>query len=180
MALRGVLHSALRGHFGVVDWSGTPPGGVRSASWSGVPNQHSISPHSTMWSARWSGVWTDISLHLLLCPPHKICSRVLKCHIFWIGVRSERWIGVQDWIVALQTTLQSNIWSGVLFGELTPKLTPKMVLDWSADCTAIYSVDWSVDCTPKSRSAQIPCLGPYFGLVSVQKKGHHSIRNFAV
>ena len=57
VALRGVLHSALRGHFGVVDWSGTPPGGVRSASWSGVAKQHSMALHSTMWSGRWIGVW---------------------------------------------------------------------------------------------------------------------------
>ena len=36
MALHGVHHSTIRGYFGVLAWSGTPPSGVRIASYIGV------------------------------------------------------------------------------------------------------------------------------------------------
>ena len=37
LALHRVRHSKNPGHFGLLDWSGTPPAGVQSGSLSGVP-----------------------------------------------------------------------------------------------------------------------------------------------
>ena len=36
LALHGVRHSKNPGHFGLLDWSGTPPSGVRIVSYIGV------------------------------------------------------------------------------------------------------------------------------------------------
>ena len=166
MALRGVRHSENPGHFGVTEWGSTPPGGVWSDSYAGV--QNGTPQYCTPLNGVQCGM---IPLHSTLHIPHSTFRTPHSAHctprpVFWIGVRSEIWIGVRIWSgnTPICTPIREMLWSAVWSASI---LTPKISLDWSVDCTPKIIAE--LECGLHSKKTGVPNT-----LVRPPSKNHFS------